>query len=213
MDYVNFNGSERIIPWKQDSALRKVGCRKGMCIVFAFYFGARHMLHMDWGMAIEETKNLSEDKGYVILKALKTIYDNYTQAHGNFYDEIFNIAIQCEASGISESLTYDVTGYDHFDKKNELFYHGKGLHEFAAGDLKDNYFDILKSNKFLMIGTTMSSGEKHAMTLLYEPTNDSFILFDPNFGWYQITDIFLFMNDYGKKLNVIEWDFVIVSPA
>lgn len=207
---MELKGAQQIYKWNQDLTSKKSGYPDGMCILIAFHFGARRMLHMEYELAIQETIQLETVQGSLVLRSLSEIYRVYLEGHGHFHDEVFNIARQYELHQIANPLRFNVIDYDHFDITNKAAYGTKGLHGIVAEDILYHYYSGLHSSGFLMIGIKTKSGNSHALSLLLTP-EDKMIIFDPNYGWYFINDPVVFMNAYGELANIVEWDLVLIK--
>ena len=90
-------------------SIKKSDYLYGMCLLFAFHFGARRMLHMDDNLAMRDTMELSTVKGSLILNKFNDIYSMYQKGYGNFKDEVVNIATLYEPYHIADSLHFQVT--------------------------------------------------------------------------------------------------------
>lgn len=205
---MKFKGSQLIQDWSQDKALKEVGVKHGMCIVFAFYFGALRMRSMNLEFAMGEILKLDSNRK-PLLDIFKKIYDDYSHLSGNYCDEIDFIARQFVVNQIVPEIDFTVNDYDNFNIEHQSFY-PNGLHAQVAEDIQNHYLGALHSSGYLMIGMTMKGEKKHATTLIYTP-DDKYYFFDPNLGLYQLLNLNDFFNEYGKLSQIIEWDLVMVK--
>lgn len=205
---MEMKGAKLIQSWNQELVSRNGDYPHGMCLLFAFHFGARRMLHMNNELAMQETIQLEKPEGALVLRVFKDIFCKYLAGHGNFNDEVLNIARQYELYQIAAPLRFQVRDDNHFDITNRVG--AKGLHLIAAEAILYHYHEQLHSNGFLMIGFKTNDGSHHALSLAMT-LDDQFIVFDPNYGWYLVNHMIEFINNYGELANVIEWDFVFVK--